>query len=121
VIRPGRTRRTAGIELGEATGCGVVEGRAGLVSRVLMRHLLAVRRLRQLLGDDTGQCAENSFSLPDGERHPKLLNCGMTLYLAAARGETMAFRNWRMIILLAEFSAGAPGTTPPIGAALAIR
>jgi hypothetical protein len=27
-----------------------------------MRHLLAVWRLRQLLGDDTGQCAENSFS-----------------------------------------------------------
>ena len=38
-----------------------------------MRHLLAVWRLRQLLGDDAGQCAENSFSLLDGEGHPEPL------------------------------------------------
>ena len=51
-----------------------------------MRHLLDVWRLRQLLGDDADQCAENSFSLLDGEGPPKLLGSEMAAYLAAARG-----------------------------------
>ena len=45
----------------------------------LMRHLLDVWRLRQLLGDDADQCAENSFSLLDGEGPPKLLGSGMAV------------------------------------------
>jgi hypothetical protein len=92
-----------------------------MVSRALMRHLLAAWRLRQLLGDDTGQCAENSFSKLDGEGHPDLLRIGMIVYLPAARGGTMAVRDWSMTTLLAEFSAGAPDTTPPIGVAPATQ
>ena len=88
-----------------------------MVSRALMRHLLDVWRLRQLLGDDAGQCAQNSFSLRDGNGHPKLLRIGLAVYLVAARGGTTAVRDWCMTILLAEFSVGAPRTTPPIRAA----
>jgi len=100
-----------------ATGRGVAGGSGWIGLRALMRHLLYVWRLRQLLGDDTGQCGENSFSLLDGEGHPKLLRLGMTVYLPAARGGTTAARDWCMTTLLAEFSAGAPDTTPPIGVA----
>ena len=81
-----------------------------------MRHLLDVGRIRQLLGDDAGQSAENSLSLLGGERHPKPLRIEMTVYVAAARGGTTVVRSWRMTTLLAEFSTGAPDTTPPIGA-----
>jgi hypothetical protein len=86
-----------------------------------MRHLLALWRLRQLLGDDTGQCAENSFSKLDGEGHPELLRIGMPVYLPAARGGTTVVRDWSMTTLLVEFPAGAPDTTPPIGGAPANR
>ena len=82
-----------------------------------MRHLLYVWRLRQLLGDDTGQGAENSFSKLDGEGHPDLLRIGMTVYFPVARGGTTVVRDWSMTTLLAEFSAGAPDTTPPNGVA----
>jgi hypothetical protein len=80
-----------------------------------MRHLLAVWRFWQVVGDDTGQRAENPFSKLDGEGHPDLLRIGMTVYLPAARGGTTVVREWSMTTLLAEFSAGAPDTTPPIG------
>jgi hypothetical protein len=76
-----------------------------------MRHLLAVCGLRQLLGDDTGQCAENSFSKLYREGHPELLRLGMTVYLLAARGGTTVVREWSMTTLLAEFSAGDPDAT----------
>jgi hypothetical protein len=92
-----------------------------MVSRALMRHLLAVCGLRQLLGDDTGQCAENSFSKLYREGHPELLRLGMTVYLLAARGGTTVVREWSMTTLLAEFSAGDPDATPPIGATPATR
>jgi hypothetical protein len=74
-----------------------------------------------MLGDDAGQRAENLLSLLDGKGHPQPLRIRLTIYLAAARGGTTAVRDWRMTTLLAEYSAGAPGTTPPIGAALATR
>ena len=58
-----------------------------------MRHLLEVRRLRQLLGDDADQCAENSISLLDGKGHPQPLRIRLTIYLAAraARGGQRRF------------------------------
>ena len=50
-----------------------------------------VRRLRQLLGDDAGQRAENLFSLLDGKGHPQPLRNRLTVYLAAARGGQRRF------------------------------
>ncbi len=82
---------------------------------------LHVWRLRQLLGDDAGQCAENSFSMLDGEGHPEPLRNRVDGLPSCGAGGTTAVRDWRMTTLLAEFSAGAPGTTPPIGAAPATR
>ena len=51
-----------------------------------MRHLLHVRRLRQLLGGNTGQRAENLFSLLDGKSHPYPPRIQLPNYFAAARG-----------------------------------
>src|ERR1700733_14110563 len=56
---------------GMATGGGVAERTGRTVSRALMRHLLDVWSLRQLLGDDMGQCAENLFSLSAKVTHSR--------------------------------------------------
>ena len=91
MIKPGRARRTVGFAVGMATGCGVAAGSGRKFSRALMRHLLHVRRLRQLLRDDTGQRAENSLLLLDGKGHPQPLWNRMTIYLPAARGGQRRF------------------------------
>jgi hypothetical protein len=59
--------------------------------------------------------------LLDGKGHPQPLWNRLTIYLAAARGGTTAFRDLRMATLLAECFAGGPGTTPPIEAEPATR
>jgi hypothetical protein len=74
-----------------------------------------------LLGDDTAQCAENSFSLLDRKGQPQPLRIGITVYLPAVRGGTTTVRDWNMTTLLAQSFAGAPDTTPPIGVAPATR
>ena len=74
-----------------------------------------------MLSDDADERAENLLLLLDGKGHPQSLRNRLTIYLAAARGGTTAFGDLRMATLLAERSAGAPGTTPPIEAGPATR
>ena len=64
-----------------------------MVSRAIMRRPLYVWRLRQLLGGDAGQSAENLFSLLDGKGHPYPPRIQLPAYLAAARGWTTAVRD----------------------------
>ncbi len=91
VIKPGRARRTNGIALDIAAGRGVIAGNGRAVSRALIRHLIYVRRLRQLLSDDAGQRAENLLLLLDGKGHPQPLRKRLTSYLPAARGGQRRF------------------------------
>ena len=73
-----------------------------------------------MLSDDAGQSAEDLLLL-DGKSRPQPLKNRLTIYLAVARGGTTAVRDLRMATLLVRYSAGAPGTTPPIGAGPATR
>ena len=115
--RPDATHGRVSMRGAYASGCGVTGGKlAAWVSRAAhASHLLPVRRLRQLLGDDAGQARylESVLGLLDRKGRPQPMRIGLRVYLAAARGGTTVVRDWRMMILLAGYSAGAPDTTPP--------
>ncbi len=74
---------------GTNAGCGIDAGGGQMVSRAIMRHLLYVRRLRQLLGGDAGQRVE-SVLVARRQESPISAEDSVANYFAAAGGTTAA-------------------------------
>jgi hypothetical protein len=63
-----------------------------MVLRSLTRHLLDVRRLGQLLGDDADEHAHDSLALLDRKGPPELMGSEWADQPARARGGTKVVR-----------------------------